>query len=72
MGILLTELMESFIDAVIDGIAIKAFAFSGSGKSSTLRAVEKYHKGKKGIYICRDKSLEMEARALFSGHNVLL
>jgi hypothetical protein len=35
-----------------------------------LRAVEKYHKDKKGLYICRDKSLEMEARDLFSGHNV--
>ena len=65
----LTDQMDSFIDEAISGNDIKAFAFAGAGKSTTLRAVEVYHQGK-GLYICRDKSLEMEARVLFTGNNI--
>ncbi|GAM71716.1 DNA helicase [Vibrio sp. JCM 19236] len=66
----LTSEMNNLIDAVLSGQSIKAYAYAGSGKSTVLRAVEKYHTGKSGLYICYNKSLEQEARKLFSGHNV--
>lgn len=66
----LTEEMNNIIDAVLAGENVKGYAFAGAGKSTLLRAVEKYHKGKKGLYICYNKSLEMEARKLFKGNNV--
>ncbi|GAD91275.1 hypothetical protein VHA01S_080_00150 [Vibrio halioticoli NBRC 102217] len=66
----LTPEMNDFIEAVISGENVKAYAYAGSGKSTVLRAVEKYHTGKTGLYICYNKSLEQEARKLFSGHNV--
>ncbi|MEZ9922390.1 ATP-dependent helicase, partial [Vibrio breoganii] len=66
----LTLEMDDFIDAVVSGENVKAYAYAGSGKSTLLRAVEKYHVGKTGLYICYNKSLEQEARKLFSGHHV--
>ncbi|MEZ9863872.1 DUF87 domain-containing protein [Vibrio breoganii] len=66
----LTLEMDDFIDAVVSGENVKAYAYAGSGKSTLLRAVEKYHTGKTGLYICYNKSLEQEARKLFSGHHV--
>jgi hypothetical protein len=66
----LTEEANNLIDAILAGLNVKGFAYAGAGKSTLLRAVEKYHTGKKGLYICYNKSLEMEARKLFRGHNV--
>lgn len=66
----LTDEMNNIIDAIIAGENVKGFAFAGGGKSSLLRASEKYHIGKLGLYICYNKSLEQEARTLFKGNNV--
>lgn len=66
----LTPEMNNFIDAVTAGLDVKGEAYAGTGKSSTLRAVEKYHKGKKGLYICFNKTLEQDARRLFKGNTV--
>ncbi len=66
----LTDEANNLIDAITAGMNVKGFAFAGAGKSTLLRGVEKYHVGKKGLYICYNKSLEREARKLFKGHNV--
>lgn len=66
----LTPEMNDFIDAVVAGLDVKGEAFAGTGKSSTLRAVEKYHVDKKGLYICFNKTLEQDARKLFKGNKV--
>ncbi|MFA0155685.1 UvrD-helicase domain-containing protein [Vibrio sp. 10N.261.46.A3] len=66
----LTSEMNAIVDSVLAGDSVKGFAFAGSGKSTLLRAVEKYHKDKRGLYLCYNKSLEMEARKLFNGHSV--
>lgn len=66
----LTPEMNSVIEAILSGKSIKAYAYAGSGKSTLLRSIEKYYIDKKGLYICFNKSLEEEARTLFSGHNV--
>ncbi|WP_175422503.1 3'-5' exonuclease [Vibrio scophthalmi] len=66
----LTPEMNAIIDRVLLGHSLKGEAFSGTGKSTLLRAVEKYHVGKKGLYICYNKPLEMEARKLFGGQDV--
>ncbi|WP_318433668.1 helicase HerA domain-containing protein [Photobacterium leiognathi] len=69
-GNTLTLEMNNFIDAVLAGLNVKGEAFAGTGKSSTLRAIEKYHTDKQGCYICFNKTLEMDARKLFAGHSV--
>ncbi|ELA9367432.1 DUF87 domain-containing protein [Vibrio parahaemolyticus] len=66
----LTPQMDDIIDAVQAGDNVKGFAYAGGGKSTLLRAIEKYQPRKKGLYICYNKSLEREARKLFKGHNV--
>ncbi|GMQ49708.1 helicase HerA domain-containing protein [Vibrio sp. 10N] len=66
----LTPEMNNFIDAVTAGLDVKGEAFAGTGKSSTLRAVEKYHTNKHGLYICFNKTLEQDARRLFKGNHV--
>jgi len=66
----LTDEMNLVIDAVINGDNIKGEAFAGAGKSSTLRAIEKYHTNKQGLYICFNKTLENDARSLFKGNNI--
>ncbi|MFA0393459.1 DUF87 domain-containing protein [Vibrio sp. 10N.222.54.A1] len=66
----LTDEANNLIDAITAGMNVKGFAFAGAGKSTLLRGVEKYHVGKKGLYICYNKSLEREARKLFKGHSV--
>lgn len=66
----LTPEMNNFIDAVTAGLDVKGEAFAGTGKSSTLRAVEKYHTQKRGLYICFNKTLEQDARRLFKGNRV--
>ena len=66
----LTSEMNVIVDRVLDDKSVKGFAFAGSGKSTLLRAIEKYHINKKGLYICYNKSLEMEARKLFKGQSV--
>lgn len=66
----LTFEMNAIIDAIISGLNVKGFAYAGAGKSSLLRAVEKYHENKTGLYTCYNKSLEQEARTLFKGHSV--
>ena len=62
--------MNNIIDAVLANENVKGSAYAGSGKSTLLRAIEKYHIGKNGLYICYNKSLEREARKLFTGQNV--
>ena len=66
----LTGEMNLFVDAVCRGENVKGEAFAGTGKSSSLRAIEKYHKNKKGLYLCFNKTLERDARKLFKGNNV--
>lgn len=66
----LTDEMNAIIDAVEAGDDLKGVAYAGGGKSTLLRAIEKYHKLKLGIYLCYNKSLEREARRLFVGTNV--
>lgn len=66
----LTEEMNLLMDAIEAGEDVKGDAKAGAGKSTLLRAVEKYHVGKRGIYLCYNKSLEHEARTLFKGSNV--
>lgn len=66
----LTDEMNAIIDAVEAGDDVKGFAYAGGGKSTLLRAIEKYHKNKTGIYLCYNKALEREARTLFIGTNV--
>lgn len=66
----LTPEMDNVIDAVQAGFSLKGFAYAGAGKSSLLRAIEKYHSKKRGLYICYNKTLEREARKLFKGHKV--
>ena len=66
----LTEEANNLLDAIVAGLSVKGFAYAGAGKSTLLRGVEKYHTGKRGLYICYNKSLEMEARKLFKGHSV--
>lgn len=66
----LTTEMNCIIDAVESGIDVKGFAYAGGGKSTLLRAIEKFHKNKIGIYLCYNKTLEREARTLFVGTNV--
>lgn len=66
----LTNEMNSIIDAVEAGCDVKGFAYAGGGKSTLLRAIEKYHKNKTGIYLCYNKALEREARSLFVGTRV--
>ena len=69
-GYNLTPQMNNFVDAVVAGLDVKGYAFAGTGKSSTLKAVEKYHTGKHGLYICYNKALEAEAKETFTGNNV--
>ncbi|WP_221073251.1 3'-5' exonuclease [Vibrio alfacsensis] len=66
----LTDEMNALMDAIEAGEDVKGFAFAGAGKSTFLRAVEKYQTNKMGIYLCYNKSLEREARGLFVGTNV--
>lgn len=66
----LTGEMNDLVDAILRGEDVVGEAFAGAGKSTLLRAVEKYHTNKKGLYICYNKSLEMEARTLFKGTHV--
>lgn len=63
----LTEEMNNIVDAFEAGENIKGFAFAGGGKSTLLRAMEKYGKQKRGLYLCYNKSLEQDARTLFVG-----
>ncbi|EJS2611046.1 MULTISPECIES: helicase HerA domain-containing protein [Vibrio] len=66
----LTDEMNALMDAIEAKEDVKGFAYAGSGKSTFLRAVEKYQKNKMGIYLCYNKSLEREARSLFVGTHV--
>lgn len=66
----LTDEMNNLMDAVEAGEDVKGDAKAGAGKSTFLRAVEKYHINKQGIYLCYNKALEREARGLFKGTNV--
>ncbi|WP_413694441.1 hypothetical protein [Psychromonas sp. KJ10-2] len=49
-GFYLTIECNNFIDAVLAGDDVIGEAFAGTGKSTSLLAVEKYHTNKKGLY----------------------
>lgn len=63
----LTDEMNNIVDAFEANFNIKGFAYAGGGKSTLLRALEKYGKQKRGLYLCYNKALEQEARSLFVG-----
>ncbi len=66
----LTSQMNNLIDAVLADENVKGSAIAGGGKTTLLKAIPKYHDGKKGLYICLNKSLEEEAREKFKGTGV--
>jgi hypothetical protein len=69
-GFDVTSEQDALIGAVVLGQSVKGSAYAGAGKSTLLRGVEKYHINKKGLYLCFNKSLELEAKKLFTGNDV--
>lgn len=69
-GYNLTPEQNVIVELAINDLNIKgeAGSGSGSGKTSTLKAVDKYKSkmGKRAYYICFNKALEQEAKGSFS------
>lgn len=69
-GFNLTAEQDNFIEVVMSGKNIKGSAFAGAGKTTVLLAIEKYYVGKRGLYTCFNKALEVEARKLFTSSDI--
>ncbi|EHA1082454.1 AAA family ATPase [Photobacterium damselae] len=67
-GYNLTPEQNVIVELAINDLNIKGEAGAGSGKTSTLKAVDKYKSkmGKRAYYICFNKALEQEAKGSFS------
>ncbi|GAA4649227.1 hypothetical protein GCM10023116_15010 [Kistimonas scapharcae] len=60
----LTDEQCKIVKAAKDNQSIKVLAFAGTGKTSTLQAIAKYHV-RKSLYLCFNRALANDARGKF-------